>query len=112
MQESSLDMDLSFKRIRGEMNEFIFAGWVKGGEMGMCKETLCKRLLTVLLAICFGRCYINSDAREACFQLFKTFFGLVDDLLPPNQFLGWFHLHGFGIKAVVADMCSKQASGM
>ena len=26
VQESSLDIDLSFKRIQGEINEFVFAG--------------------------------------------------------------------------------------
>jgi len=79
----------------------------------VCKsKTLVKRLLTMLSATSFGRCYINSDAREAYFQLFKTFFELVDEYLQrTNQFLGWHHLHGHGLKAIVADMCSKQASG-
>jgi len=80
----------------------------------VCKNnTVDKRLLTMLIATSFGRCYVNSDSREAYFQLFKTFFELVNKyLLPTKQFLGWHHIHGFGLKAVVADMCSKQASGV
>jgi hypothetical protein len=33
-------MDLSFKRIQGEMNEFVFAGWVKGGEIRKRDENI------------------------------------------------------------------------
>ena len=87
-------------------------GGLKKEKLVCGKKTLYKRLLTVLTATCFGRFYINSDAREAYFQLFKTFFELVDEYLQrTNQFLGWHHLHGHGLKAIVADMCSKQASG-
>jgi hypothetical protein len=39
LQQSALDMDLSFKRIRGEMNEFVFAGWVKEGEISMWEKS-------------------------------------------------------------------------
>jgi hypothetical protein len=87
-------------------------GGLKKEKLVCGRKTLYKRLLTVFTATCFGRFYINSDAREAYFQLCKTFFELVNDLLPATQFLGWYHLHGFGLKAIVADMCSKQASGM
>ena len=85
---------------------------MRKGKFVSINKVLSKHLLTILLAINFGRCYVNSDSREAYFQLFKTFFELVDEYLQrTNQFLGWHHLHGHGLKAIVADMCSKQASG-
>ena len=90
--------------------------WQRGlrkGKFVSTNKVLSKHLLTMLLAISFGRCYVNLDAREAYFQLFKTFFELVNIYLRPSKrFLGWHYIHGFGLKAVVADMCSKQALGM
>jgi hypothetical protein len=61
----------------------------------------------------FGRTYINRDTREGYFHLFSTFFSLVDRYLMPHSCrIAWFHIDGFGMHAIVTDMCSKQAAGM
>ena len=61
----------------------------------------------------FGRTYINRDTWEGYFHLFSTFFSLVDKyLMPYNCHVAWYHIDGYGMHAIVTDMCSKQAAGM
>ena len=64
------------------------------------------------IVIAFARIFINSDSREGYAHLFKSFFALANEKLELfNLKIQWHHIHGTGLKAIVADMCHKQASG-
>ena len=63
------------------------------------------------LVVTYGRVFINSESRVAYFNLFTMFWRQVELALPRTQRVRWHHLHSSGVKAIVTDMCSKQASG-
>lgn len=66
---------------------------------------------TLVLVVTYGRVFINSETRVAYFHLFTMFWRQIELALPRAQKVRWHHLHSSGIKAIVTDMCSKQASG-
>ncbi len=61
----------------------------------------------------FGRILINQETSQGYLTSFSMFFGNLNLALvaAKKQCIEWFHHHGRGIHAVVADMCPKQAHG-
>jgi hypothetical protein len=63
------------------------------------------------LVITYSCVFINSETQVAYFNLFTMFWRQVELALPCTQRVRWHYLYLSGIKAIVTDMCSKQASG-
>ncbi|KAJ5128046.1 hypothetical protein N7448_008825 [Penicillium atrosanguineum] len=86
-------MDMTFKRVAGDINEVVF----------VTKDKILKQVIVL------ARVFVNCDSTEMYFELFKALFHKVTEVTQsPIQ---WYHIHQNGIQAVIVDMCAKQASG-
>ncbi|ORY59939.1 uncharacterized protein BCR38DRAFT_412156 [Pseudomassariella vexata] len=93
--EKFLQVDLSYKMIKGDTNLFSFAGENK--DIG--------RIITYIY------CFTNWDSREAYAVIFQEIFRIVADIT--GEPIKGHHLNGgIGIQAVTLDMCPKQAPGL
>ncbi|KAM5443968.1 hypothetical protein MaudCBS49596_008059 [Microsporum audouinii] len=93
-QISSFQVDMTFKKIAGEINliDFIYV------------DPLINRVITI------GRVLVNKNSSLMYKKVFECFFRTIEEIT--NTPVQWGHIHGKGIQAVVTDMCSKQASGL
>ena len=110
-QQEVFEVDMSFKRVAGPLNEVVFAKFVEKIEHSKCFLNV-YYLSNFAIVMAFARIFINSNSREGFAHLFKSFFALANETLAPfNLKIQWHHIHGTGLKAIVSDMCHKQASG-
>jgi hypothetical protein len=63
------------------------------------------------LVITYNYVFINSETQVDYFNLFRMFWRQVKLALPCIQRVRWHYLYSSNIKAIVINMCSKQASG-
>jgi hypothetical protein len=110
-QQEVFEVDMSFKRVAGPLNEVVFAKFVEKIEHSQY-FLIVYYVANSSIAMVFARIFINSDTRDGYAHLFKSFFTLANEkLVPFNLKIQWHHIHSTGLKAIVSDMCHKQASG-
>ncbi|KAA8571414.1 hypothetical protein EYC84_001417 [Monilinia fructicola] len=92
--------DTSYKRTAGKWREVIFAQYIEQENIDQLTQ--------------LSRVYTDVETAEGFYQLFKNWYRCINEALenadqPPLHF---HHIHGNGIKAIVVDMCAKQANAL
>ncbi|KAG4026597.1 hypothetical protein MFRU_038g00010 [Monilinia fructicola] len=95
----TFQIDTSYKRTAGKWREVIFAQYIEQENIDQLTQ--------------LSRVYTDVETAEGFYQLFKNWYRCINEALenadqPPLHF---HHIHGNGIKAIVVDMCAKQANG-
>ncbi|KAM0793811.1 hypothetical protein BDR22DRAFT_827483, partial [Usnea florida] len=84
-------MDMTYQRIHGEVNEFVFAVWDETANIGFQ----------------LARVYTSDDSFHSYYLAFTSLFRDLEKVL--KQPIQWQHIHHKGIYAITTDMCGKQA---
>lgn len=91
---TSFEVDMSYKRIKGDVNEVVFSTMIRAHG----------KIMTLL------RVFTDQDSKEGYARLFFRVFTLVSEVTGrPFQF---HYLHGAGLKTIVVDMDTKQFTGL
>jgi hypothetical protein len=106
----SFEVDMAHKRLkRKDLNEVVFARYIKEQNKGIYSKVFYKQLLSSTLVVTLCRAFTTQDSREGYHCLFRRVFQQVQKLTG-HPF--YFHpLHGTGVQGVVMNMDSKAYGG-
>ncbi|SMR41984.1 unnamed protein product [Zymoseptoria tritici ST99CH_1E4] len=94
-QFTSIEVDMSFKRVQGsDMNELLLGKY----------DTERTSMIPIARAI------VQGESVEIYENFFRRAFERIHEIT--NKHIAWDHIHGEGVKAVVADMNLMQARGL
>jgi hypothetical protein len=110
----SFQLDMTFARVRGEINDVVFTSFDERVNRGLCDYSLLPFPIPANISsvITLARAYVNKDSWLMYSILFATFFARVGQLTQqPQRRLQWKHIDGRGCSVLVGDCCFKQAIG-
>ena len=107
-----IEMDLSFKMVRGKTNLFSIAGWDENSKRmhALCYAYAMRGLIFIIGIKVWVYAFLNLETRVAYAKMFELVFKVLGDAARSS--IQFAHIHGTGLRTATVDMCKKQAGGM